>query len=87
MSRFRVGDIAVVRSLPDIKPEYHGRECVVLTNLVHVPGITGARHRIDLQGMDGYRVYASPHVLKPLPPPDLPGAWSDCVFKPQGVRA
>lgn len=88
MSRFRPGDVALIRSLPDIEPEYRGRECTVLTNLIHVKGITGARYRIELQGFDPrYRVYASPHVLKPLPPESLPGSWAECVFKPRGVSA
>lgn len=88
MSRFQPGDIAVIRHLDDIQPEFRGRECLVLTNLVHVKGITGARYRIELQGFDPrYRVYAMPHVLRPLPEPDLPGSWAECVFKPKGVEA
>jgi hypothetical protein len=86
--RFHVGDICQIRHLDDIEPEYRGRECTVLTGLLHVTGLTGARYRIELQGLERWRVYASPHVLKHLPPPNTKVAgWRDCPFQPNRKKA
>lgn len=87
MSRFHVGDIVLVRSLPEIKPEYRGLECTVLSPPERVRGFRGRRHVLEVAGFPSRRVLGRPCQLKPLPPPDLPGAWGECVFKPEGVNA
>lgn len=86
MRRFDIGDVALIRSLPEIHPEYRDRECTVLSKLVSHPRRRYAVHRIEIAGISK-RMYAAPHQLKPLPPPDLPGAWAECVFRPKALEA
>ena len=80
---FRVGDIAIVRHLPDIPEWMRGYECTVMTGLVHVQGVTGARHRIEFDlPSRGRSYYAAPHALKPLPDPRTPSTWEAGVWRP-----
>ena len=86
-THWHVGDIALIRSLPDIPPDLREREVTVMSEAVELQGHKGPYHRIDIQGITprpGCSYYAPPHALKPLPPPDTKTTWAAGVWRPKG---
>jgi hypothetical protein len=84
--RFHPGDICQIRLLPEIKAEYRGRECTVVSPLMRFRGYKGRRYEVRIQGYPGRRVLGCPHQLKPLPPPNTRSTWSEGVWQPKGLR-
>lgn len=79
---WKVSDVALC-----ITPgsEMEGREVTILSPAYPVPDKPDLVHQVDpgFPPGDGYISWgAERRHLRPLPDPNLPGTWDDCVFKP-----
>ena len=80
---WEIGDVAIC-----ITPgsQIEGKEVTILTPAYPRPDKADLVHEVDPGFPPGgaYRAWGVERChLRPLPDPNLPGTWDDCVFKPR----